>query len=62
MRLLSTFKDKRSQDCTICLGPLRSERGGIGELPCKHQFCFSCVSEWLKVRIDLWLSHTPKAR
>ena len=58
-RLLSSFKDKRSQDCTICLGPLRSERGGIGELPCKHQFCFCCLSEWLKVRSTSGC-HTPK--
>lgn len=48
-KLLSSFKDRRSLDCMICLNPLRSEREGIGELPCNHQFCFGCVSEWLKV-------------
>lgn len=36
-----------TQNCSICLG--RVENKCFAD-PCMHQFCFSCLREWSKVK------------
>jgi len=37
---------EEKKECCICYTDSIEE---IGELPCKHQFCFSCIRDWSAV-------------
>jgi len=42
-------------DCTICLSSINKPT----HLPCAHQFCYSCITNWSKTKLLCPLCKTP---
>lgn len=44
--------------CPVCRDPIDEE---VGELPCKHKFCFSCIAAWAQITNHCCLCKTAFA-